>query len=166
MKRTVPNNRVTIASLLKKSKPEAVLAAIAKAKGDAKKGQVHFARCVICHTTKANEIPRGPSLASIANRYDQKYIFESIVKPSAVITQGYGSYKFDMKDGRILVGFVSSQGAEVVEVRDATGMVTNLKIKDIAEQIQLKASMMPEGLVNDLTVEEFASLLTYLNSLN
>lgn len=165
MKRTAPDNRTTIGSLLKKSKYEQVIATISKTKGDAKKGQIHFAKCMACHTTKANETPKGPSLAGISNRYDQKYILDSIMKPSAVITQGYVSQLFRMKDGSDLVGFISNQGAEVVEVRDATGTVAKLRIENIDEQRQLKASIMPEGLVNEMTVEEFASLLAYLNSL-
>ena len=163
-KRTL-DHRATIATLLQRSKIEQVAATISKAKGDAKHGQVHLARCLACHTTNANDIPKGPSLAGISERYDQAYIIDSIMRPSAVIAPGYVTQVFKMKDGRTLVGFITKQGADEVEMRDITGTTTTLRVKDIVEQTQLKTSMMPEGLLNDLTVEECASMLAYLNSL-
>lgn len=40
-----------------------------------------------------------------------------------------------------------------------------LNVKDIARREKREISLMPEGLVNSLTVGDFASLLDYLESL-
>lgn len=127
---------------------------------------MHFARCLGCHTTRGTETPKGPSLARISNRYDRDYNVQSILKPSVVITPGYLTQVIELKNGETLVGFISSQGAERLELRDVAGTSVKVAIKDIAKPTQLKSSIMPAGLVNDLTVAEFAALLAYLKSLD
>jgi hypothetical protein len=37
--------------------------------------------------------------------------------------------------------------------------------RDIEERSQLSTSVMPEGLVNDLSIAQFASLLDYIETL-
>ena len=46
---------------------------------------------------------------------------ESILKPSAKLAQGYEAYSFAMADGRVFTGFVVSEGASTVQVREASG---------------------------------------------
>ena len=61
-------------------------------------------------------------------------------------------------------GFVTREGGEDLDVRNAAGITTTLAKKDIAERGQRENSMMPEGLVNALTPGELASLLAFLES--
>jgi putative heme-binding domain-containing protein len=61
------------------------------------------------------------------------------------------------------MGFVTEESATKVVLRDITGQVTTIKASDIVSRKEMDNSMMPSGLVNALSYEEFASLLTFLS---
>jgi putative heme-binding domain-containing protein len=87
------------------------------------------------------------------------------VRPSAKIAQGYETYRFLLNDGRVVIGFVVSEGADAVQARDGTGMPQELQRSAIASREQQTQSAMPEGLANNLTPEQLADLVAYLRSL-
>ena len=156
-------DRVTIATL----EHEDVMAAAQSEKGDPKLGMRLFARqnCIACHTVSASETPKGPFLGGIATRYKRHELAESILKPSAKLAQGFESQVFLLADGRVLEGFVSREAGDEVEVRDSKGTVHLLKIEDIDERKKSEVSIMPTGLADKLTVQELASILSFLESL-
>jgi putative heme-binding domain-containing protein len=162
-----PETRITIAKLQAKLSYADLVAKISSSQGDARKGKTVFSKsnCANCHATATNETPKGPSLAIVSNKFDQKYILESLLKPSAKIKQGYETTVFVMNNGRTVQGFIVSTGAEVIEIRDAKGMPIKITVKDIDERRTLKTSIMPDNVVGALTIEEVASLLAYLKTL-
>jgi putative heme-binding domain-containing protein len=92
-------------------------------------------------------------------------LVESVVKPSAVIAQGFGTNVFATDSGKVLTGFVVRDAATEIEIRTAEGKSIVLAKDEIDERNESKVSVMPDGLVNNLTIEELASLLAYLESL-
>jgi len=64
-----------------------------------------------------------------------------------------------------LTGFVVSQSARAVLVRDASGLQRELKLSQVESRTIQKQSLMPEGIVNNLTPEDLADLIAYLQSL-
>jgi putative membrane-bound dehydrogenase-like protein len=137
------------------------------AKGDAGKGKALFKSqsCFACHTDADGQTPKGPHLVEIGKRYSGAEILESILKPSAKIAQGFETYLFVMVDGRQFTGFVVTQSAKTVKIRESNGMQRELNLADIdSRQIQ-KLSAMPDGLVSNLTPGQLADLLAYLQSL-
>ncbi|MCP4814252.1 MAG: L-sorbosone dehydrogenase, partial [Planctomycetaceae bacterium] len=92
-------------------------------------------------------------------------LLESILKPSAKIAQGFDTYGFVTTDGKIVSGFVASESAEDIEVRLATGVPVVLVKTELEERVKQMKSMMPEGLVSNLTPAQLADLLAYLQSL-
>ncbi len=144
-----------------------MLASAAKERGDARLGERLFQRqgCIACHTVAPGETPKGPSLLGIAARYSRAELTESILKPSAKIAQGFEPQKFATVDGRTYEGFVVRESSNEVELRDAQGTATILAKKDIDARAKGAVSIMPAGLADPLTVEDFASLLAYLESL-
>ena len=48
-------------------------------------------------------------------------------------------------------------------LRDITGQTTTIKTADISSRKEMETSMMPTGLANELSYEEFASLITFLS---
>ncbi len=151
-------------ALIGTMEPISVLAQVAKIKGDAELGEALFGQqtCVICHTMKPDEPLKGPYLGNISGIYKGKDLAEAILNPNKSIAQGFHTNLFTLKDGNILMAFVSKEAADEIEVRDITGKVTVLKPDQIAKREESPASMMPPGLVNNLTVKEFAALLAYL----
>jgi putative membrane-bound dehydrogenase-like protein len=136
-------------------------------KGDAGRGKALFKSqsCSACHTDADGQTPKGPHLVDIGKRSSAAELVESILQPSAKIAQGFETYTFVMKDGRLFTGFVVTESAKAVQIREANGLQRELMLVDLdARQIQ-KQSAMPDGLVSNLTPPQLADLLAYVQSL-
>ncbi|MBM4022743.1 MAG: c-type cytochrome, partial [Planctomycetes bacterium] len=122
-------------------------------------------KCVACHAAGPDSAGFGPSLANAAGIYPRRQLAESILLPHKSIAQGFKTNVIVLDDGRSVVGFVTREAAEIVVLRDAQGAEHRLQRAAIDERSELPTSVMPEGLVADLSVRQFASLLDYLQSL-
>jgi len=67
------------------------------------------------------------------------------------------------KGDKSYMGFVTEESADKLVMRDITGQVTTIKVKDIVSRQEMETSMMPSGLANALSYEELASLITFLS---
>ena len=143
---------------------EDVMLALDDIKGDAKKGELLFTRqgCIACHSTSADQPAKGPYMGQVGSILSREQIAESILKPNASISQGFATVSLATKDGKSMVGFISAQTADDLEMRDIAGQVHKFKNADIKTKTELEISMMPPGLANALSMEEFASLVAYL----
>jgi putative membrane-bound dehydrogenase-like protein len=139
-------------------------------KGDAAHGNAVFETvgCNKCHTIDSHEDPRGPFLGDAGTRFERKHIIESVLKPSAKIAQGFASERIVAKapGGEVeTIGFIVRESGEDVQLRDLTGKVTVVKKSDIKSRTPQAGSMMPEGLTDAMTLDDFASLLKFLSTL-
>lgn len=148
-------------------KPEQVLGAVLKEKGDVSLGEQIFtkATCVACHTVKETEAQKGPYLGNIAQTYKRADLAENIWDPNKTIAQGFASEAVTLKDGTQQMGFITLEGAEEIKLRNIAAQEFTFKTADIQVRQKLPISMMPPGLMMNFTVKEFASLLDYLESL-
>jgi putative heme-binding domain-containing protein len=155
------------AAVIQSLSPDNVADLVRREKGDPKLGAELFARqgCVTCHTVSAAEPPKGPPLAGIAAKYSRPELCESVLKPSAKIAQGFETQWFKTKGGEVLEGFVTREAGDEIEFRNATGVSAVLRKQDVDRRGKRDTSVMPEGLVGNLTPQEFAGLLAYLESL-
>ena len=144
---------------------EDIMLAIAKIKGNPATGKVLFAQqgCIACHSLKKGDIPKGPFMGQIGSIMDRNKIAESILKPNAQIAQGFATNNITTKDGNTFQGFVTEESADRLVLRDIAGTVHTIKTADIKKRAQLETSIMPTGLANALSYEEFASLVTFLS---
>jgi putative heme-binding domain-containing protein len=158
--------RVTEQATVAKLGFDRVLAIATTEKGDARTGAEVFIKvgCVACHTTRASEAPKGPFLGGIAARYTRAELCESILKPNAKIAQGFETQWFKTKDDEELEGFVTREGGDDLDLRNVAGITTTLAKKNIAERGKREKSIMPEGLADQLTPVELASLLAFLEA--
>ncbi len=147
---------------------EAAARRVLQATGDAGRGRALFTSqsCRACHTDADGQIPKGPHLVDIGKRYSAAELVESILKPSSKIAQGYEAYTFAMTDGRVFTGFVVSEGARAVQVRESSGALRELKRPDIEERRRQETSGMPEGIAATQTPAGLADLVAYLQSLD
>lgn len=148
-------------------KPEDVIAAVLKTKGDAAVGAQIFqqATCANCHTVSKDAPPKGPFLGNIAETYKRPDLAESILNPNKTIAQGFVTNFFILKQGDPEMGFVVQESAGIVTIRNQAGIEKKIAAADIKERQPLPNSMMPPGLMNQMTVKDFASLLDYLEQL-
>jgi putative heme-binding domain-containing protein len=144
---------------------EDVMLAMAKIKGDPAVGKLLFAKqgCVACHSLSKSEVMKGPFMGQIGSIMNREQIAESILKPNASISQGFASVLITAKGDKTYMGFVSEESAEKLVIRDIAGQVNTIKVSDIVSRKEMETSMMPPGLANELSYEEFASLITFLS---
>ncbi|MEZ6107498.1 MAG: discoidin domain-containing protein [Pirellulaceae bacterium] len=134
----------------------------------AERGARWFARlnCANCHTVREGEPARGPHLPNVVKTYNRQQLAEALLFPSKTLAQGFVTESFETDDGATLVGFVVSEQAERIVIRDAQGREHELPVEQIVFREQQTTSVMPEGLVDDLTPADLGALLDYLRTLN
>ncbi len=144
-----------------------VIAQVLQTKGDIALGEQLFSRqtCVACHTASQDQPQKGPYLGNIAQTYKRADLAENILDPNKTIAQGFITNVFTLKNGEATMGFVVREGADKVTIRNVAAQESTHDIKDIVKRETLPTSIMPPGLVNNLTVREFSSLLDYLEAL-
>jgi putative heme-binding domain-containing protein len=144
---------------------ENVMLAMAKIKGDATLGKALFAKqgCIACHSLNKGEPLKGPFMGQIGSIMNREQIAESILKPNASISQGFATVMIEAKGDNTYMGFVTSETASKITLRNIAGQVTSIKTADIISRKELETSMMPAGLANALSYDEFASLITFLS---
>ena len=144
---------------------EDVMLAMAKIPGDAAVGKTLFTQqgCVACHSITKGETMKGPFMGQIGSIMNREQIAESILKPNASISQGFASVLITAKKDKSYMGFITEESAGKLVLRDITGQVYTIKTSDIISRQEMETSMMPTGLANSLSYEEFASLITFLS---
>ena len=141
---------------------------VLKTSGDKETGKKLFTRqsCIICHSTLPDEPQKGPFLGTVGNLFNREQLITHIVKPNAEVAQGFQTFSFTMKDNSVVSGFVTAKDDKQISVRSMVGTVQKINTADVVKESISKDSMMPPGLVNMLTIHEFASLIDYLESLH
>jgi putative heme-binding domain-containing protein len=133
-----------------------------------KKGKLAYeaAQCYKCHRFRNEGGDTGPDITGVGNRFDARYILESIILPSKVISDQYASTVIETKAGKVITGRITDENSKRLLIRTdpfAKEMVTVLKA-DIDIRKLSPLSEMPQGLVNVLTKEEILDLVAYLRS--
>ncbi len=117
------------------------------ASGDPAQGESLFKSksCAACHTTADGQRPKGPHLVDIGKRYKAAELIESMLKPSAKIAQGYEAYQFSTVDGHAYAGFVVSESAAAIRIREANGVERALKRAEIEERRSRSCRSCPKA---------------------
>jgi len=152
-----------MASTLRKAPTINELALI---KGDEVKGKVVYTNaCAVCHMVAAEGKDFGPKLTEIGSKYGKDGLLNSIVHPSDGISFGYEGWIIKMNDGSTVTGIVSSKTASDIDIKLPGGTTQRIKTANIASMSEMKQSMMPEGLYQNMSSEDLANLLAYLEGL-
>jgi putative heme-binding domain-containing protein len=153
----------------RKADPNALRQAAMNDGGDPKRGQAIYrsaaARCATCHKAHGQGGDAGPDLSQVGGKLDRTHLIESILDPSAEITQGYHMTVIETRSGRVFTGIVKSDSATVVTLVNVEGKHQSVAVRDIETRTVSKVSLMPEGLADPLTPGEFADLIAYLTTL-
>jgi putative heme-binding domain-containing protein len=121
--------------------------------------------CAACHRFVNEGGSVGPDLTGVAGRFSLHDLLESIVEPSKIISDQYAAVNIRMKNGDVISGRVGNlNGANINVVEDMfdPGRMTNVRRSEITSIEPSKVSMMPEGLLNSLQLDEIQDLVAYL----
>ncbi len=125
----------------------------------------HAASCSTCHRFDGAGGAIGPDLTTVANKFSVADILESIVEPSKVISDQYGSHIVADHDGLIVEGILVEDGDEItVYPRNLDEGPTTFDRSEIKIMKESPTSQMPAGLIDSMNGEELRDLLAYLVS--
>jgi len=143
---------------------EDILVAIEKLPRNPARGAALYTQqgCVACHALEPGGVALGPFMGQIGAIMSPTQIATAILRPSDTLSQGFQTVSLTLKDGSVRVGFTTETTPEKIVMRDMAGAVTTVAMADVREEKHLPMSMMPEGLANALSLEEFAALVHFL----
>jgi putative heme-binding domain-containing protein len=124
------------------------------------------AQCAKCHRFQGEGGATGPDITGVGNRFDPRYLLESLIVPSKAVSDQYQNHIITTVDGEIIVGRILEEDERQIRVRThpfATDL-TVISKSQIDEMEPAKISEMPEGLCNVLTKEEILDLIAYMRS--
>ena len=138
--------------------------------GDTTRGRQLFAesqavQCRSCHAVAGTGGAVGPALDRVGTRLDRRQLLESLLEPSKTVAPEYRTWLAVTEDGRSVTGLLVAQDQKTISIVDATGKRTDLATATIDELAAVPTSLMPEQLLRDLTAQQGADLLAYLESL-
>ncbi len=126
----------------------------------------HEAQCVICHQFNGEGGAVGPDLTGLSSRYKRTDILDSMIHPSAVISEQYQATSFTLKNGDEVTGRLLEDATDhyLVLTDPINGVKKELTKSEVTGRVASKVSPMPEGLLNILEKDEILDLMAYLES--
>ncbi|MEO7298201.1 MAG: PVC-type heme-binding CxxCH protein [Verrucomicrobiota bacterium] len=126
-------------------------------------GRVIFEKtCATCHTLYGNGGRIGPDLTG-SGRDNLDYLLENIIDPSGVVSVDFHMSIVDLKDGRTLNGLISAKTDRTVTLKTINETLT-MERSSIESIRESDLSLMPEGLLDNLSETEVRDLIAYLMS--
>ncbi len=134
--------------------------------GDTARGAMLFekAQCIKCHRYGDRGDTVGPDLTDVSKRFQKKEILESILFPSQVISDQYATQAVVTTDGKTYTGMVATGSDGTLTVLQSSGEKIVIAADQVEQTMRTKASSMPEGLLNTLSLEDIADLFAFLGS--
>lgn len=118
--------------------------------------------CASCHRLFGEGGDIGPDLTG-AQRTSVDYLLENILDPSAIVPREYQVTVIETKGGRTLSGIVKKESDAAVTLQLQNEVVV-LPKADIEMRTATKLSMMPDGALEQLKLDEVRDLIGYLMS--
>jgi putative heme-binding domain-containing protein len=133
--------------------------------GSAEKGAELFdhVHCAKCHRFGGVGSDLAPDLTTLSRRAMRKEILESVLFPSHDVPEDFATYTVITHRGRSFSGHLVPQqetGSLLLVQRD--DQVVTLESSEIEQILREPLSMMPEGLLDELTLQEIADLFAFL----
>lgn len=145
-------------------KLEEVLASLPR--GDASRGHEVFnsnkAACASCHKIGYVGGENGPDLSKIGQIRSKRDLLESIMYPSASFVRSYEPVMVTNRFGRVFNGLIREDNPDGIVLAVGPDAVERIPRNSIYEINPSKVSLMPAGIDKQLTPQEMADLLEFL----
>jgi len=116
--------------------------------------------CNRCHG-KSGRL--GPALTGVTRRFNRTDLIETITMPSKNVNDRYRSLLVQKVDGTLLTGIAIYNSTDAVILEDAAGKVWQLSKDEIEDSRPSTQSLMPSGLMDQASNQDWADLLAYLS---
>ncbi len=138
--------------------------------GDVARGrEIYFdlagIQCKNCHRIGETGGTVGPDLDHIGKKYNRAQLLESIVEPSKTVDPKYTVYLLETTTGKTLSGQLVERTADQIVLKDAEGKLLTVASGEVEKLSPQTRSLMPDQMLRDMTAQQAADLLEYLDSL-
>jgi putative membrane-bound dehydrogenase-like protein len=138
-------------------------------RGDRDRGELLFrhsqgAGCANCHSLDQATNGFGPNLSSIGLRANVRHIVQSIVEPSAVITEGFKQVNVITEEGNVYSGVLLEESGLSLSLGQSNGERVDISKDSIEERKSSPVSAMPDT-SERLTPQQVADLTTFMMSM-
>ena len=138
--------------------------------GDANRGRNIFfkssaAQCNRCHAVQGFGSDLGPELSKIGKKYERHSLLETILLPSKAIAPEYRAYVVETTGGQVYAGFLVEQSEKQIVLRDVNKRIIRIPADEVEALVEQEKSLMPELVLSEVTAQDAADLLAFLESL-
>ncbi|MCI0641986.1 MAG: c-type cytochrome [Gemmataceae bacterium] len=149
--------------------PKELAALINKMRGELHQGAGSFTRgkqvfenqCAKCHKFDGKGHEVGPNLDGAGR--DIEYLLANILDPNRVVGQPYYTRIVELKSGRIETGLLHAEDEQTLTLKVENDVLKVIPRKEIEGKVLVQEkSVMPEGLANNMTVQDFRDLVRYV----
>ncbi len=122
------------------------------------------AGCAACHSLGGT--PKlGPDLSHIGTKYGKQALLDNIINPSEAISPEFVPTTLTLKNGDQVSGLIASEQPDAIVVNVGPNQQQRVKPSDVVSRQEVRVSLMPEGLLNNLSLQQVADLLEFLTTL-
>ncbi len=135
-------------------------------KGTSAKGAMVFqSMCSSCHKYGSVGQEVGPVLTEI-NRKSKESLMHDILDPNAAVNTQYINHKLVTNEGDVHMGIVENETDRFITLKNMGGAKMTINKTDIKSFTSLGTSLMMEGLEANMTMQDMADLLAFLQNSN
>lgn len=125
------------------------------------KGRLIFEKtCANCHRLFDAGGNIGPEITG-SQRQNIDYLLENLIDPSAAVSKDFQMQILTTASGRIITGLVVAETATAVTIQTVNEKVV-VPTNEIEDRETSTLSMMPEGMLQSLTLDQVRDLFAYL----
>lgn len=121
-------------------------------------------KCATCHRIGNDGHAVGPDLVSVTNKSPRDFLI-SILDPNRESQPNFHVYNVLTESGKVYSGIVTAENANSITLLQAEGKKETVLRSNIDELISLNKSLMPERMEKEITPQQMADLLKFLQSL-
>lgn len=142
-----------------------ILAHASNSTGDVGRGEKLYQtrQCAQCHGGRSG---LGPDLAGAAGRFSKNDLWTAIVLPSRDVSARYQTTILQTHGGKTYSGLIVYESVDGLLLRDGQNQTFRIETSDVAIRRKSPVSLMPSGLLKDLSLQDCTDLYAYLQTLS
>jgi putative membrane-bound dehydrogenase-like protein len=134
---------------------------LAAAPGSFNRGKLVFDnQCAKCHKFDGRGFEVGPNIEGGGR--DIEYLLINVLDPNRVIGAPYFMRTVNLLNGRVETGVLAAEDDQSITLKTENAVLKQIQKKDIDDIKVQEKSLMPEGLANNMTVQDFRDLVRYV----
>ncbi|MDE2926482.1 MAG: c-type cytochrome [Acidobacteriota bacterium] len=126
-------------------------------------GKVFRRECARCHEPDQG-VGVGPGLRTAVQGHTREQLLFDILNPSGLILSAYQNYIVTTRDGRVYGGIIAAETPGTLTLRSGPNQQETILRGRIAEIRASEVSIMPEGFEENLTRQELADVISFMQA--